>query len=89
MVVVPYPAQSAPHYDQVSGTAWALGMFTLAIGRKPTYQDDAWVWSDVLHPDRLRTITLGEFERCTNEQSWRGGPPQAVPDCVFRLARTA
>jgi len=87
MVVVPYPQDTVPHYDRASGTAWALGMFTLAIGRKPQYLHGAWVWSGVRDPGPMLTITLADFARCTNERAWRSGPPQTVPDCVTESPR--
>ncbi len=85
MVVVPYPTQTDPTYNQGTGAAWALGMFTLAIGRKPQYHDAAWVWSGVRTPSPMLAIPLAEFVRCTNEQKWRTGGPQAVPDCVTNI----
>ena len=89
MVVVPYPTETVPHYDRASQTAWALGMFTLAIGREPHYVDDAWVWTGVRSPAPMLTIAPGDFASCANEHTWRSGPPQAVPVCVTKASRPA
>jgi hypothetical protein len=82
MVVVPDPVDTAPRYDRDSGTAWALGMFTLAIGRAPQYSDGAWVWSDVMSPAPMLTTTTGDFARCTDGRTWTPETLQAVPGCV-------
>ena len=83
MVVVPYPTGLDPAYNEGSGTAWALGMFTLAIGRKPQYRRRrmGMVRRADPGPD-ARESRFVDFVRCTNELSWRSGPLQAVPDCV-------
>jgi hypothetical protein len=87
MVVVPYPADTAPRYDRESGTAWALGMFTLAIGREPQYDHGAWVWSDVRSPGPMLTTTTGDFARCTDGRTWTVDALQAVPGCMTSTPR--
>jgi hypothetical protein len=82
MVVVPDPSDLEPRYSRVSSTAWALGMFTLAIGRLPLFEDDAWVWTRVRSLDRPLAITARSFATCTSAGLSVTADPQGVPDCV-------
>ena len=81
-VVIPDPAVLVPHADRDAGTAWALGFFTLAVGRPPQYRAGAWVWSDVRSPGARRAISPQDFVRCTAAGRFRGPSRDAVPDCV-------
>jgi hypothetical protein len=86
LVVVPDPSALYPRYDRTASTTWALGAFTLAIGRRPLFQHDAWVWYDVDTPGPQLSISLETFARCTSSAQWRSAP-QSVPDCVADSAR--
>jgi hypothetical protein len=86
LVVLPDPSRLFPRYDRGSSTRWALGAFTLAIGREPVFQDDAWVWYDVQTPDPILSVSLEAFARCTSDQVATGGL-QGVPACVEDAAR--
>ncbi len=84
IVVVPDPAGLEPRYSRVASTAWALGMFTLAIGRRPAFEDDAWVWTRVRHLSPSLAITARAFTACTSAVLSVTADPQGVPDCVSR-----
>ncbi|MGO9344418.1 MAG: hypothetical protein ACLP6E_18175 [Acidimicrobiales bacterium] len=86
IVVVPDPAGLEPHYSRAASTAWALGMFTLAIGRPPRFEDDAWVWTGVRSPSRRMAITARAFATCTGAGLSVTADPLGVPDCVLRPA---
>ncbi|MGH9297029.1 MAG: hypothetical protein ACRDZP_03525, partial [Acidimicrobiales bacterium] len=87
MVVMPDPRSLVPRYDRSAATAWALAMFTLVIGRQPRLEDDAWVWSSVTKPSRLRGIGQGDFARCTARAVLDEDSPDWVPRCVQASAR--
>jgi hypothetical protein len=89
LLVVPDPSRLFPRYDRSGSTAWALGFFTLAIGRPPAFQHDAWVWDDVQNLSPRLSATPRVFARCTAEQVYRNGPSQAVPGCVVAGSRRA
>jgi hypothetical protein len=86
LVVVPEPSALVPHYDRTSGTASALGLFTLAIGRPPQFDYDAWVWTSVQVPGPPLAIGAADFARCTSGPLTRSGSHQVVPDCVTDAA---
>lgn len=86
VVVVPDPSALFPRYDRTASTTWALGAFTLAIGRPPRYQDDAWVWNDVRTPGPVLSVTEQAFELCTSNKEWRSSP-QVVPACILGESR--
>ena len=82
MVVVPDPSALLPRYDRTASTTWALGVFTLAIGRRPDYVQGAWVWSDVNTSGPVLSIALPAFTRCTSSPVSET-MPYSVPDCVL------
>jgi hypothetical protein len=82
VVVVPDPSALLPRYDRTASTTWALGVFTLAIGRRPHHLHGAWVWSDVNTPGSMLSIALPAFARCTSIPAWKT-VPYSVPDCVL------
>jgi len=88
-VVVPDPATLVPPADRDGGTAWALGFFTLAIGRPPRYDDGAWVWSNVRSPAARRSISISAFTGCTTIARYPHGSLKAVPDCVMAASLPA
>ncbi len=81
-IVLPDPA-GLPPYDQGDHPSEALGLFTLAVGRKPEFQHDAWVWTDVQTPSPLVTVSESDFARCTDTEHWSSPSRQAVPDCLL------
>jgi hypothetical protein len=82
IVVVPDPV-GLPRYDQGTGPAAALGLFTLAIGRPPGFTDDAWVWIGVQAPDPSRAISTSAFARCTNTPLSGATSGRALTSCVM------
>jgi len=88
-VVVVDPSELVPPADRVAGTAWALGFFTLAIGRPPLFTDGAWVWSGVGVPAALRTIATGAFAGCTTTERYFSPSRDEVPDCVMAASLPA
>jgi hypothetical protein len=86
-VVVPDPEVLVPREARAAGTAWALGFFTLALGRPPRYDDGAWVWSDVRAPGPSRSISTEAFAGCTSTERFRGPSRLEVPDCVMAASR--
>ena len=87
LVVVPDRRPLFPRYDRTSGTASALGLFTLAMGRPPQFDHGAWVWTEVRSPGRRLAIAAADFARCTSGPLGRRGSPLVVPDCVMAAAR--
>jgi hypothetical protein len=88
LVVVPEPSALVPRYNRTSGTASALGLFTLAMGRPPQFDHDAWVWTEVQAPGPALAIDGADFARCTSGPLARPGSHQVVPDCVTAAAQT-
>lgn len=88
-VVVPDPASVQPTYDRAASTSWALGMFTLAIGREPKFVDDAWVWTGVRSLGPRRSVPIQTFTRCTTGSLLHSSDPEAVPECVVGSGRSS
>jgi hypothetical protein len=86
VVVIPDPAVLVPHYDRSNGTANALGLFTVAIGRRPSFVDDAWVWNQVQRPGPRIPVPVPAVVRCATEPLLRRGAEE-VPDCVIAASR--
>jgi len=82
-VVIPDPAVLVPRSDRAASTAWALGLFTLALGRPPQYRDGVWVWSEVRTPGIRRVIAPHDFDRCTAVGHVRSSSRDSVPACVM------
>jgi len=87
VVVVADPAVLVPRYDRTGSTAAALGLFTVALGRPPRFQDDAWVWTSVQRPGPPLAVPTAAFARCTAQPLAHHGWRQVVPDCVVAAAR--
>jgi hypothetical protein len=87
-IVVPDP-RALPRYERGSGPASALGLFTLAVGRAPSFSHDAWVWSGVRRPAQRRAIGAEAFAGCTSTARWDGPSRLAVPACVLAASRPA
>jgi len=87
-VVVPDP-RTLPRYEQGTAPAAAVGLFTLAIGRAPSFVDDAWVWTGVRRLGPRRTIGAVAFAGCTSTARWDSASRLAVPACVLAASRPA
>ena len=85
-VVVP-DASGVPRYEQGTDPSAAIGLFTLAVGRAPRFEADAWVWQDVGAPAHRRSITPDDFTRCTSDVGADTASRSAVPDCVLAASR--
>ena len=85
-LVVPNPKILVPHYNRDSSTAWALGLFTLALHRGPQFRGDSWVWTDVPAPVHPLSIRQSAFTRCTTPQIYQSPSRLAVPECVLRAS---
>jgi hypothetical protein len=82
------PDQTAlPLYEQGRSNAYAVGLFTAALGRRPTYTDAAWVWSLGADPAAPVSVTDAAFATCVTGPSSTGASPQTVPTCVLGAGR--
>lgn len=63
IVVFPVPS-SLPRYSRGTSSGSALGLLTLAIGKRPGFVDDAWVWNDVRSSGPMLSISGEEFTSC-------------------------
>jgi hypothetical protein len=85
-VVVP-DQEGLPRYQQGQATSFAVGLFTAALGTRPGYVDDAWVWTDVQadvrRPYLSLAISSSVLRACAGSANYRPGPPETVPDCVL------
>ena len=87
LLVVPDPTAFVPRYDRTSSTAWALGFFTLAIGQKPQFRHDAWVWTEARPVATRLSISAQAFAGCTTEAVYKSPDRLAVPNCVLAASR--
>ena len=78
-----------PRYEQGTDPAAALGLFTLAVGRAPSFVDDAWVWTGVRRLGPRRAIGADAFAGCTSTARRDGAARLAVPACVLAASRPA
>jgi len=85
-VVVPDPA-SLPRYERGTSPAAAVGLLAVAIGRRPRFHDDAWVWDHVHVLGPLRSISSDAFAACTAPTRPFGPSVLSVPDCVISASR--
>jgi hypothetical protein len=83
-VVVP-DQPGLPTYDRGRSVAYAVGLFTAALGEAPIFQDHAWVWDDVGRAGAPVVLSTAAFQACTG-----GGSPDASPaaaaSCVLRAS---
>jgi hypothetical protein len=73
-----------PLYEQGRSTAYAVGLFTAAMGRRPAYTDSAWVWSAAAHTAAPVVMTDRSFDNCVTGAPSMTSSPQAVSSCVLR-----
>jgi hypothetical protein len=83
-IVVP-DEPNRPAYDQGRSNAYAVGLFTAAMGRPPVYGHSAWVWSSVGALGRPVPMSEAAFAGCTTG-AMSATSPQAVPACVLAAA---
>jgi hypothetical protein len=55
VVVVPQTSALVAPYDRPSSTAWAMKLFTAALGRPPAHEDGTWIWRHATSPGPLRS----------------------------------
>jgi len=81
-VVLPGTAD-LPAYEQVRAVRDIAVVVTAATGRAPTYQDGAWVWSDLDHPGPPSALRPAELARCGT------GPAYGTPAAIEAAAACA
>jgi hypothetical protein len=84
-IVVPDQAQ-LPIYDQGRSTAYAVGLLTATMGRRPAYSHSAWVWSAAAVRGAPVAMSEKAFDHCTSGSLASGAAPQAVPTCILASA---
>src|ERR1035437_161923 len=87
LIAVADPTTLQPPYDRSDNTAWALGLVTVALARKPEFRGDTWVWTNVRAPFARLSISSDAISHCT--AAYTSTLPQAVPDCVMAAAQPA
>ncbi len=80
-VVIP-DALNLPYYDVVPSDAAAAALITAAVGRQPSYQRGAWVWSNVRRVGPTILISAGGFAECVDAGSPHGAGVSAATRCV-------
>jgi hypothetical protein len=85
-IVVPDQEQ-LPLYERGRSSAYAVALFTAAMGRRPSYRHSAWVWSAVALPGAPIVMSPAAFGHCVAGAPASGAAPQAVPICVLASAR--
>jgi hypothetical protein len=85
-IVVPDQEQ-LPIYERGRSSAYAVALFTAAMGRRPRYSHSAWVWSAGAVPGAPVVMSRGAFAHCVDGAPASGSTPQAVPTCVLTSAR--
>ncbi len=84
-VVVP-DQPGLPVYERGRSPAFAVGLFTAVLGRRPVYDHSAWAWSDVGAPGPPVPMGAAAFLGCTTGSVADAPSPQAVPTCVLASA---
>jgi hypothetical protein len=81
-VVVP-DQDALPLYERGRSNAYAVGLFTAALDRRPVYRDSAWVWSAGSDPSPPMSVTDTAFTACVTGPPSTAASPQAIPTCVL------
>ncbi len=81
-IVVPEQAD-LPQYERGRSTAYAVGLFTAATGRRPAYRHSAWVWSTVADHDQPVPMTQQAFDSCVTGPVSTRASRQAVASCIL------
>ena len=79
-VVVPDQPE-LPTYERGRSVAYAVGLFTAALGRHPVYQDRAWVWDGVRQAGSSIVLSSAAFQACVGNGAL-GASPAAAASCV-------
>jgi hypothetical protein len=85
VTTVVVPDQSVlPLYERGRSNAYAVGLFTAALGRRPVYGAGAWVWS-VASDTAAAPVSLSDaaFATCVTGPPSTTPSPEAVPTCVL------
>jgi hypothetical protein len=86
-IVMPDPTVLPP-YEVALNPGAALGLFTVATGRAPTFEAGAWVWHDVHLLDDPRTVSPQAFTACVSVGVRPTRDALArVPACVISASR--
>jgi hypothetical protein len=80
-IVVP-DQPGLPLYEQGRSVAYAVGLFTAAVGRPPVYDHSAWVWSGVTRTGPAVAVTGAAFDACVATTD-----SGSVPACVLAAGR--
>jgi hypothetical protein len=73
VTTVVIPDQSTlPFYDRVRSETFAVTLMAAAVGERPVYQADAWVWYGVNHARPSAQPSVARFEACTTGVAPRG-----------------
>jgi hypothetical protein len=54
VVAVPRASALVPPYDRPVASAWAVALFTAALGRAPEHHGGAWIWRHATAPSPQR-----------------------------------
>ncbi len=81
-VVVP-DQPGLPPYEQGRSAAYAVGLFTAALGRPPVYQHAAWVWAGVSHMGAPVPMTAAAFGACVRTVDGFPSSSAAVSHCIL------
>lgn len=87
VIAVPEPRWVVAPYDQAGTTAWALGLFTAALGRAPQFRGDTWVWTEVTPLGPSASLSSESFARCADARLVESPAHQAVPACILAAPR--
>jgi hypothetical protein len=80
-IVVP-DQPGLPLYEQGRSVAYAVGLFTAAVGRPPVYDHSAWVWSGVTRAGPAVSVTAAAFDTCVTTTD-----NGSVPACILAAGR--
>jgi hypothetical protein len=81
-IVIP-DQDDLPLYETGRSPAYAVGLLTAAMGRRPTYDHSAWVWTAVQRMGPPVAMTVGGFDDCVTGAPASTSSAQVVPDCVL------
>jgi hypothetical protein len=85
MVVIP-DQPGLPTVLRGHNPSYAAGFMTAALGRPPTFQDDAWVWDSAALNEPALRLGADTLEICTVSAARAHRSGDAVPACVLRAA---
>ena len=85
VVAVTDPTTLVAPFGQLDNTAWALALFTAALGRPPAFVGDTWVWTGVSAQefDHAPDIATATLSGCVSTGSFSAGSRLDIPTCVL------